>query len=86
MRQRHVSWLIVLVSRLVSQAQAEDVECMYERRVEDYTSDPNDAYDNEYGVCTTVAGSGHRLSDGTDQVRTLYITEPGMPHRDRTPD
>ena len=77
--RRHVSWLIVLVSLLVSQTQAEDVECMYERRVEDYTADPNDAYDNEYGVCTTVAGSGRRLQDGTDQTqirdKTLYITE-----------
>ena len=75
MRQRHVSWLIVVVSCLASHARAEDVECMYERRVEDFTSDPDDAYDNEYGVCTTVAGSGRRLADGTDQTKTLYITE-----------
>ena len=74
MRQQ-VSWLIVVVSCLASHAQAEDVECIYERRVEDYTSDPNDAYDNECGVCTTVAGSGRRLQDGTDQTQTLYITE-----------
>ena len=74
-QQQQVSWLIVVVSCLASHAQAEDVECIYERRVEDYTSDPNDAYDNEYGVCTTVAGSGRRLQDGTDQTQTLYITE-----------
>ena len=53
-------------------------ECMYEHLVEDYTEDPNDTYDYEYGVCTTVAGSG--------QTKTFYLTEPGMPHRDRTPD
>ena len=54
------------------------VECMYEHLVEDYAEDPNDTYDYEYGVCTTVAGSG--------QTKTFYLTEPGMPHRDRTPD
>ena len=54
----------------------EDVECMFEHLVEDYMEDPNDTYDREYGVCTTVAGSG--------QTKTLYLTEPGMPHRDRT--
>ena len=75
---RH-SWLIVVVvSCLASHVRAEDVECMYERRVEDYMDDPNDTYDNEYGVCTTVASSG--------QTKTYYLTEPGMPHRDRTPD
>ena len=52
---------------------------MYEHLVEDYTEDPNDTYDYEYGVCTTVAGSG--------QTKTFYFTEPGMPQvRDRTPD
>ena len=56
----------------------EDVECMFEHLVEDYMEDPNDTYDREYGVCTTVAGSG--------QTKTFYFTEPGMPHRDRTPD
>ena len=54
----------------------EDVECMFEHLVEDYMEDPNDTYDREYGVCTTVAGSG--------QTKTLYLTEPGMTHRDRT--
>ena len=78
-QQQQVSWLIVVVSCLASLARAEDVECMYERRVEDFTAttDPDDAYDNEYGVCTTVAGSGRRLADGTgEQPKTLYITEP----------
>ena len=51
---------------------------MYEHLVEDYTEDPNDTYDYEYGVCTTVADSG--------QTKTYYLTEPGRPHRDRTPD
>ena len=50
---------------------------MYERRVEDYMDDPNDTYDNEYGVCTTVAGSGRRLADGTDHPKTLYIPDKG---------
>ena len=54
----------------------EDVECMFEHLVEDYMEDPNDTYDREYGVCTTVAGSG--------RTKTLYLTEPGMTHRDRT--
>ena len=49
---------------------------MFEHLVEDYMEDPNDTYDREYGVCTTVAGSG--------RTKTLYLTEPGMPHRDRT--
>ena len=51
----------------------EDVECMFEHLVEDYMEDPNDSYDREYGVCTT-------------QTKTFYFTEPGMPHKDRTPD
>ena len=51
-------------------------ECMYEHLVEDYTEDPNDTYDYEYGVCTTVAGSG--------QTKIFYLPELGMPHRDRT--
>ena len=39
---RH-SWLIVVVvSCLASHVRAEDVECVYERRVEDYMDDPND--------------------------------------------
>ena len=54
----------------------EDVECTFEHLVEDYMEDPNDTYDYEYGVCTTVAGSG--------RTKTLYLTEPGMTHRDRT--
>ena len=54
----------------------EDVECTFEHLVEDYMEDPNDTYDREYGVCTTVAGSG--------QTKTFYFTEPGMPHKDRT--
>ena len=57
---------------------AEDVECMHEHLVEDYTEDPNDTYDREHGACTTVAGSG--------QTKTFYFTDPGMPHRDQTPD
>ena len=78
MMARHVSWLIIVVSCLTSHAQTEEVECTFERRVEDYMEDPSDTYDNEYGVCTTVAGLG--------QTKTFYFTEPGMPHRDRTPD
>ena len=54
------------------------VECMYEHLVEDYTEDPNDPYEHEYGVCTTLAGSG--------QTKIFYLPELGMPHRDRTPD
>ena len=74
---RH-SWLIVVVvSCLASHVRAEDVECVYERRVEDYMDDPNDTYDNEYGVCTTVAGSGRRLADGTYHPKTLYIPDEG---------
>ena len=52
------------------------VECIFEHLVEDYTEDPNDTYDYEYGVCTTVAGSG--------QTKIFYLPELGMPHRDRT--
>ena len=70
---RHVSWLIV--SCLASHVRAFDVECIYERRVEDYMDDPDDTYDNEYGVCTTVIGSGRRLAEGTDHPKTLYIPE-----------
>ena len=41
---------------------------MFERRVEMYNmDDPNDTYHNEYGVCTTVAGSG--------RTKTLYIPD-----------
>ena len=50
---------------------------MFEHLVEDYMEDPNDTYDREYGVCTTVA-------DGSGRTKTLYLTEPGMAHRDRT--
>ena len=77
MLSTHVSWLIVIaVSCLASHAQAEEVECTFEHLIEDYMEDPSDTYDNEYGVCTTVAGSG--------RTKTFYLTEPGMPHMDRT--
>ena len=76
MLSTHVSWLIVIVvSCLASHAQAEEVECTFEHLIEDYMEDPSDTYDNEYGVCTTVAGSGRRLADGTDHPKTLYIPD-----------
>ena len=46
-----------VASLLICCAQAKDVKCRFELRVEDYTSNQADPYTNEYGVCKTVAGS-----------------------------